>query len=133
MITVASFTKAEDAYLLRSRLQAAGIPAFIQNEYISQMYWLYTNAVGGVTVEIDESDREAAQELLTNTSEERTASITCPFCDSTDTEWQDWSRRLTFFFVLLCGWPTPVSKSRRHCRSCGEEWNEWERPDESDT
>lgn len=130
MITVASFTKAEDAYLLRSRLQSEGIPAFIQNEYISQMYWLYTNAVGGVTVEIDEADREAAEKVLAHPPEKTIEPITCPFCQSAETEWQNWSRRLSFFSVLLFGWPTPVSKSRRYCKSCGKEWNEWRRPAE---
>lgn len=38
MITVARCSTPEDAYLMRSRLEAGGVPAFVQNEY-SAMTW----------------------------------------------------------------------------------------------
>lgn len=64
MITVATFSKAEDAHLLKMRLEAAGIPAFLRDENIVQVDWAMTTAVGGIKVEIAEEDAEAARELL---------------------------------------------------------------------
>jgi hypothetical protein len=48
--TVATFSKPEEAHLFRTRLEAAGIPAYVQDEHLIQMDWLYSNAIGGVRV-----------------------------------------------------------------------------------
>lgn len=61
MITVATFSKPEEAHLLRSQLESAGIAAFVKDEITVQTYWLYSNAIGGVRVQIDEADMEAAR------------------------------------------------------------------------
>ena len=64
MTTVATFSKPEEAHLFRMRLEAAGIPAFVQDEHIVQMDWLYSNAIGGVRVQIADEDVPAAREFL---------------------------------------------------------------------
>lgn len=58
MITVASFSKPEDAHMLRLRLEAAGVPAFVQNEQMAQIAPMYSDATGGVLVQIAEEDAE---------------------------------------------------------------------------
>ena len=37
MLTVATFSKPEEAHMLRLRLEAGGVPAFIQDENMVQM------------------------------------------------------------------------------------------------
>ena len=64
MITVASFSKPEEAHLLRLRLEAGGVPAFVQDENMVQMDWMYSNAIGGVRVQIAEEDVARAKEIL---------------------------------------------------------------------
>ena len=64
METIATFSKPEDAHLLRMRLEAGGIPAFIQDENLIQMDWLLSNAVGGVRVQVADEDVTAACQLL---------------------------------------------------------------------
>ena len=64
MITVATFTKPEEAHLLRMRLENAGIKAYIQDENLVQMDLLYSNAVGGVRVQVADEDLDAVKELL---------------------------------------------------------------------
>lgn len=64
MITIASFSKPEEAHLLRLRLEAGGVAAYVQDENVIQTYWLYSNAIGGVRVQISEDDLEAAREIL---------------------------------------------------------------------
>ena len=54
MKTIATFSKPEEAHLFRTRLEAVGIPAFVQDEHFVQMDWLYSNAIGGVRVQIAE-------------------------------------------------------------------------------
>jgi hypothetical protein len=64
MTTVATFTKAEDAHLLRMRLEAYGIEAFLWDENMIQMDWLYSNAIGGVKVQVADEDVPAVREML---------------------------------------------------------------------
>src|SRR4051812_30815466 len=54
MTTIAQFSKAEDAHLLRLRLEAGGVAAYIQDENTSQADWLLSDAIGGVKVEVDD-------------------------------------------------------------------------------
>ena len=64
MLTVATFSKPEDAHMLRLHLEAGGVPAYIQDENMVQTDWLYSNAIGGVRVQIDEGDEDQAKEIL---------------------------------------------------------------------
>ena len=64
MTTIATFNKPEDAHLLRMRLEAGGIPAFIQDENLVQIGWLLANAIGGVRVQVADEDVASARELL---------------------------------------------------------------------
>ena len=64
MVTLAKFYKLEDADLLKCRLEAYGIPAFLSDDATSQMNWLYTNAIGGVGVQVADEDYETAKEIL---------------------------------------------------------------------
>jgi hypothetical protein len=63
MTTIASFNKAEDAHLLRMRLEAAGIPAYLRDETMSQVWGVSLN-IGGVKVEVDDEDADAARAVF---------------------------------------------------------------------
>jgi hypothetical protein len=60
MTTIATFTSPEDAHLFRMFLESRGIEGFVLDEYFVQLFWCYSNAIGGVRVVVDESDAEAA-------------------------------------------------------------------------
>jgi hypothetical protein len=62
MTTIATFNKAEQAHLLRCRLEAAGIRAFLVDENVTQMESGFFT--GGVRVQVAEEDVEAARSLL---------------------------------------------------------------------
>lgn len=64
MRTLASFSKAEDAHLLRARLEGSGIAAYVRDENMVSVDWLYSNAIGGVKVDVADEDFIAARELL---------------------------------------------------------------------
>lgn len=60
MTTIATFTTPEDAHLFRAWLEAQGIEGFLLDEYFVQLFWNYSNTLGGVRVAVDDSDAEAA-------------------------------------------------------------------------
>ena len=63
MTTIATFNKPEDAHLLRLRLEAGGIAAFLQDENATQVQWSFLT--GGVRVQVADEDMAAVRELLT--------------------------------------------------------------------
>ncbi len=64
MKMLASFSQPMDAYLLRARLEGSGITAYVRDENLITLDWLYSNAVGGVKVDVADEDYERARELL---------------------------------------------------------------------
>ena len=52
------------AYLLRARLEGSGITAYVRDEYLITLDWLYSNAVGAVKVDVSDEDYEKALEIL---------------------------------------------------------------------
>ncbi len=60
MITIATFPSAEEAHMFRSFLGSREIEGFVQDEFTCQNNWLYTSAIGGVRVQVNEDDVEAA-------------------------------------------------------------------------
>lgn len=129
MITIARFSKPEDAHLLRMRLEAGGVPAFLQDENIVQVDWLYSNAIGGVRVQVAEEDLAKARELMEEgvSPLDNAAATQCPFCGSEETEVDELPRRLTFLSILLLAFPVPFLRPRHKCRSCGRHWREKKR------
>ena len=121
MITLASFSKPEEAHLFRLRLEAAGIPAFVQDEHVIQMQWLYSNALGGVRVQIADDDLAAAREFLAEDSPQPcpdAENVVCPACGSQHTVPDELPRRIAFLSVLVLSLPLPVSRHRWRCSSC---------------
>ena len=62
MTILATFPTPEDAHLFRSYLESRGIEAVLLDEYFVQLFWQYSNAVGGVKVAVDEQDISASKE-----------------------------------------------------------------------
>ena len=128
MITVARMSKPEEAHLLRARLEAGGVQAFVQDEHTVQMDWLYSNAIGGVRVQIDECDLERAREIYQAPGGASVDEVTvhCPSCGSVVTETVEWPRRLSFFSAIVANLPLAVPGiiDRFHCCDCGHRWRQ---------
>lgn len=126
MITVGTFSKPEEAHLLRMRLEAGGVAAFIQDENMVQMDWLYSNAIGGVRVQIAEEDVDAAKEILQNVyvPDGEADMAECPKCGSKDSAPDELPRRIAFLSLLLMSFPFLFSKKRWRCNRCKHVWKE---------
>lgn len=62
LVTVSKFNSAHEAELARLALQSEGIPSFVIDAYTGGM--LREMATGGVRLQVDESDLEAADAVL---------------------------------------------------------------------
>lgn len=64
LVTVYNAFSSADAHLIRSRLEAAGIPAVVNNELASLSMEGYSQATGGITVEVPQDQVEDARALI---------------------------------------------------------------------
>ena len=125
LITVRTFTTPEEAHLLRMRLEAGGVPAVLQDEYMIQMDWGISNALGGVRLQIDERDIERAREILEDQGEPLPSDRpVCPACASIQTAPDELPRRLSFLSMVMVGFPFLIARHRWKCADCGNTWNE---------
>ena len=124
MTTIARFSKPEEAHLLRTRLEAGGIAAYVQDEHMVQMDWLYSNAIRGVRVQVADDDLDGAYSILEeppiNSAESDEGE--CPKCQSTSIFRQNISRRLSYLSILIFWIPLPAVKDSYKCNACGYKW-----------
>jgi hypothetical protein len=132
-VPVAAFTSVHEAQLARSVLDAAGIPAVLENEHVISMNWTYSNAVGGVRVVVPADQLDEARALLTTEAVlpadaledvESHVSATdhgdsCRQCGSDAFESVLPVKPLAVLTWLTLGVPFGTVVRRRHCRRCG--------------
>jgi hypothetical protein len=91
------------------------------------MNWLYSNALGGVKVQVPESMASEAQELLASEVETMTTqdfgTETCPRCGSKNTE-DFLDKRSSFLTLMLLGLPLLLPSTKIKCRDCDHSWKE---------
>jgi hypothetical protein len=61
MTTLATFTVPEDAHLFRMFLESRSIEGFVLDENVVQLFWHYSNAIGGVRLVVNEEDADDAE------------------------------------------------------------------------
>lgn len=127
-IVVKSFSFPYEAQIAKTQLEAAGIPARIENEHTINMDWLYSNALGGVRLLVLESDLEEARTLLAQDfskelQQQFGLSENCPNCDSSDIQPYTEGKRPAYLVFLLLGFPLFFYKNGMKCQRCQYFWS----------
>jgi len=123
--TIASFSFPHEAQIAKTSLDAAGIPAFIADEHTINMQWLYSNALGGVKLQVPLQFAEKAKELLAQDlsalvdEECGKIEITCKKCGSSNTEPYTKGKKFAFITWLFLGFPLLFYKYGVKCKECG--------------
>jgi hypothetical protein len=126
LVTVASFSFPHEAHLAVANLEAAGITAFVADEHTINMQWLYSNALGGVRVQVPAALAEEAKEVLSQDlshlldEEFGKEEFECPKCKSTDLTPYTKGKKPALIVFLLLGFPLFFYKHGHKCQSCGE-------------
>ncbi len=64
LITVISFTLPHHAHFAKGKLQSEGVEVFLKDEMTAQVHNFYSNAIGGVKLQVRESDVAIAHHIL---------------------------------------------------------------------
>ncbi len=127
LVTIASFNLAAEAHFARGLLEAEGIDAVVIDENLTTLNPLLTGAIGGVRLQVRESDAERAMQVLGQAEagqrlEIPMAEIVCPRCGSSQVYFEKFNRRRSKLMWLFLGIPIPFLKRKWKCRNCGHEW-----------
>ena len=131
LVTVRRYRDLAEAYVGRSLLESAGIPAWIADENLVRMDWFYSNLVGGMRLQVDEGEEGAAREILregapatiTYGDAETYIQPTCPRCGSSEiTLGSGTERGRSFVALYVLGIPVPPREAAWHCEVCGTQW-----------
>ncbi len=63
-VTVLAFTYPHEAYLAKATLEAEGIHVELKDEFTAQVHNFYSDAIGGVKIQVHPSEFQRAQFLL---------------------------------------------------------------------
>jgi len=149
VVTVLTLTYPHEVAIIRGRLESEGIACFVQDEWIVQANPLYSNAIGGMKLQVFESDFNQTIEILKETGyikeedlqfykeslyvnghsdDQHTpaseSEIVCPVCGSKEvviTKKTGW-----FFLItsLLFAFLTPFCREKYYCFNCKQEFKQ---------
>ncbi len=126
-----------EAHMVQGYLQSEGIETIMKNEMITQVYNLYSNAVGGVEILVKNEDLERAIQLLEKGGyikhekpqiiekvklEKGTIKTQCPFCQSENIGKAKSPDYFMLVASLLLGTIIPILRRSNKCFDCGKEW-----------
>jgi hypothetical protein len=134
LVTVRRYRDLTEAFVGRSLLESAGIPAWIADEHLVRMNWFYSNLVGGMRLQVAQPDEAAAREILEDgipgtitysQDEEAYVQPTCPKCGSAEiTLGTGTERGRSFVALYTLAIPVPPREAAWHCAACGAQWME---------
>lgn len=125
LTTIATYSLPYQAQIARAKLDSEGIPAFIADEQTINMQWLYSNAMGGVRLQVPRSYSQQAIELLNEDLSEAliqqhgTDTVSCSACGSAGTEPYQTGRRWAFLVFIGLDFPLFPVKNTIKCNNCG--------------
>lgn len=102
LVTMRHYRDLSAAIVARSLLEASNIPAYLFDDNLVRLSWQISNLIGGIRLQVDESDQEAAEEVLSQPVPEgisfgeeiEFSQPSCPVCSSIDITFEGTSREL---------------------------------------
>jgi hypothetical protein len=134
LMTIRQYGDPTEALVARGALESAGIPCSLRDENIVRMNWLWSNLIGGIRLEVAESDVSAAEAVLSQPipptipveGEPDYEPPRCPQCGSLNVTFGGLDKKITAASMLILGVPppSPIQGDRWRCDSCGCIWSD---------
>lgn len=78
LVTLTTFTYTTEAYVLVAKLDAEGIKSFLKNDNLVSTQHFLSNAVGGIDVQVPETELLKAREILQEVNSQKKESQSGP-------------------------------------------------------
>jgi DNA-directed RNA polymerase subunit RPC12/RpoP len=125
-VILKSFTNYVDAHIILGRMKDEGIDCWLKNENTTTIMPIWTTAIGGIQLMVNQLQLQKATYILKVIEEERKEQISCPKCNSNDVEYINTMRKpanwLSAAATFFLGDYAVMPEQRYHCFHCGKEW-----------
>ncbi len=123
LVTVKTYDSLPEAEVGWSLLEQNGIPANLPDRNVAGAAWHWTRAVGGIRLQVPESELATARQLLGERDDvlaEGSVDV-CPECGSGDV-FRPASLIAGVVVTSLTGIPLLLRRRSRYCRQCRHKW-----------
>jgi hypothetical protein len=137
LVTIRRYRDLSEAIVARSLLESAGIPVELRDENLVRLDWQVSNFIGGIRLQVDETDAVTATELLDmpvpesipfagpfDHSAPEFEQPHCPKCGSVEITFEGASRAAALTSLYVLGLPMPAGAETWVCETCGARWEE---------
>lgn len=134
LITVGRYLNPLEAYIVKGRLEAEGIPAFVQHEHHIWAKWTISLAIGYVRVQVNRDDLDDSFAIIRRldagefalVDEEEHELSRCPTCNSANIVRVNWSWKLALLGAMFLSILIPYTVFRVKCIECKHSWTQKE-------
>lgn len=126
MVTVRTFDNYFTANIILTKLQKAGVPCYLKDEYSVTIDPMLTNAIGGIKLSVRKADLELANIMLKQFDDEYLKSVLCPKCLAHDfllVPKKEAGNFLTAILTWLFSNYAVALENVYQCQQCGYESN----------
>ena len=131
LVTIRTFRDLPEALLAKGSLESAGIEALLADDNVIRLDWFWSNLMGGIKLQVDQEDAEAANRILDQPIPEGfdVAGVgeyqqpRCPRCQSLDVSFQELDEPVAYVSAYF-GVPIPWRRRAWRCHACNAEWEE---------
>jgi len=138
--TIITFTQPHEAHFAKGLLESEGIETIIRDELTAQVNNFYSNAIGGVKLDVKEFDLINATSILKEGGyikeatdirrknieiielNDNTDKSICPYCESDNIYRKKEVNPLMVLAYFLFGAFFPIFKRHYICYDCEKEW-----------
>jgi hypothetical protein len=130
-VTLRRFRDLPEALLAKGALDSVGIACYLVDDNMIRMDWFISNLLGGIKLQVNPQDLEAANEILNQPIPENLeiegvgnyAQPRCPNCQSLDVSFRELNKLVSYGSAYV-GVPLPVHKKGWTCHACHHEWED---------
>ena len=124
-VTIKRFEFLHQAELMKNTLENEGIPCALFDDQMIGLNPLYSNAIGGIKMKVNQVDRERAMKVLEllDQNQDDLIGITCPKCGSNKVEPSKNFKGLKGILSLITAFTYMIfplyQKQSFFCKDCG--------------
>ncbi|WP_304200496.1 DUF2007 domain-containing protein [Flavobacterium alvei] len=128
---IGTYQYSSEAIIYKGKLESEGIAVFMRDNYTVDSNPLYSNAVGGVKLFVNQKDYPKAKDIISQVSQysldDDHKLLKCPNCGAEQidmvTSVKDLKSLIIYIFSLLLGTLPFYSKHKYKCNKCNFEFN----------
>ena len=130
-VTLWRYRDLPEALIAKAKLESADIGCFLADENMIRLSWFWSNALGGLRLQVSDADAGYALALM---GEEIPASFSaeeigeeyvqpvCPACQSRDVSFEPFNRSVALLFLWFISLPVWIPTKSWKCEDCGRRW-----------